>query len=740
MLGFNKFHKNYDRICTVEANVTFFNRDRFPKPVLSASITDELKEKVPEFDRLARVADRNLTFVNGDKTFSESGIFADQSFFGIFTFPLLSGSFSDEQWGINSVVITRKMAMKFFGSTDCIGKTLIHKDQDKETAYKVSGILADIPSESSINFDFVIPFSKFLAENEWALAKSADATIVWALLNKNAGIPAINAKIKDLIKADQATLNQELFLFPFREKVLYSYSGGRRVWGSMQYVVIAGVLGFSILLIACFNFINLAIAMNIRRYREAGIRKVVGARRSNIIFQFMTETAVVVIISLLIAAELGGLILKGFNRMTNGNLQIDLSDAGVVFGLASITILTILFSGLLPALYLSSSHPVDTLKGRIVTSHSFSGFRQGLIIFQFTMPVVFIICMMIIKVQDKYIKQFDLGFDRNKLLIISNSKNLAEHEESFKTDILSIPGIESVSFSSCVPSKGTPISNNVSWDGKDASEKLHFWCISTDFNYNTAVNINMTDGRYFDKSFLSDSASYVINDVAARVMKYDNPVGKTLTLDGRKGTIIGVFRDFHSLDLAGPFTPTIIRLGQGNRNSILISLTENNYASVSDKIKTVYGKYEPDAAFNAILFSDLTRSTELTTISKVIGAAFIIALLLACLGLSGLASFTAVSRTKEIGIKKINGASTLLVMRMLGKNYSKWLVISTVIALPFAFLLGRIFLGRFNFHASMPIWPFLAGPLIAYLLAIAAVSLQSWKVAGRNPVESLRYE
>jgi ABC-type antimicrobial peptide transport system permease subunit len=740
MLGFDKFHENYNRLYEVEANVTYFNGDAFPKELLSTALTDDLKQRIPEFDMLARVVNRNFTFVNGEKSFSEAGLFADETFFKMFTFPVVSGSLSSEQWGINSIVISKSMAGKFFGSADCIGQTLTYKDQNNiETVYKVSGVMNDIPAESSIRFEFVIPFSKFISENAWASDPGATATQVWSLLNKNATAFSINGKIKDLIKSNESTRNQELFLFPLREKVLYTYMGGRRVWGSMQYVVIAGVLGFSILLIACFNFINLAIAMNIRRYREAGIRKVSGAGRLTIIMQFMTETGVVVLTSLLIASELVKILLRGFNSMTNGNLRIDLSDAGTITGLVAITVLTILFSGLLPALYLSSSNPVDTLKGKMVTSHSFSRFRQGLIIFQFTMPVVFIICMMTIRVQDKFIRQFDLGFDRDKLLIIGNSKNLEAHEESFKNDLLAIPGIETVSYTSCIPSKGTPVTNNVSWEGKDAAEKLHFWSINTDFNYQKAVNINMTEGRYFDKSFVSDSASFVINDVAARVMKYENPVGRTMTLDGRKGTIIGVFRDFHSLDMAGPYTPTVISLG-GNRNNILISFTADSYSSISESIRNIYRRYESEAPFNAILFSDLTRRTELTTISRVIGAAFIIALLLACLGLSGLASFTALSRTKEIGIKKINGASTMLIMRMLGKNYTRWLIISTIIAIPIAFLLCRMFLARFNFRADMPVWSFIAGPLIAYVLALSAVSLLSWRVASRNPVEALRYE
>ncbi len=741
-LSFDKFHDNYERLYAVEANVTYFNGDRFPKQLLSASLLDNLEGKIPEFELLTRVANRSYTFINGDKTFIENGLFTDETFFEMFTFPLVSGSFSEKLWGTNSIVISKRMADKLYGSTDCLGKSLIQKDNNNEAGYKIAGILEEFPSESSFRFDFIIPFSKFDTENRWANETGAAACQIWALLNKEANADTINSKIRDLIKTQETTLNQELFLFPLKEKTLYNYIGGKRVpgGGSMQYLLIAGCLGFSILLIACFNFINLAIAMNIRRYREAGIRKVLGANKSTIILQYLGETFLLILICLLFAADLVRILLRGFNSMTNGNLHFDFSDFGVVLGLIVITLFSVLFSGLLPAIYLSSSNPVNTLKGKIVNSHSFSVFRQSLIVFQFTIPVVFIICMMIINVQDNYIRQFDLGFDKDKLLIINNSKNLEEHEESFKTDILSIPGIESVSYSNCIPSRGTTVSNEVGWEGKDPTEKLHFWCINTDFNYNIAVNLNMSDGRYFDKSFPSDSNCYLINNIAAEVMKYQNPVGRSLTLEGRKGNIIGVFKDFHTLDPSGPFTPTIITLNPGNRNNILISFSSGDYSSQSDRISGVYKKYEPDIMFQASLFSDLTKISELTTTSNIFGAAFIIALMLACLGLSGLASFTATTRTKELGIRKINGATTILVMQLLGKNYTKWLLISIIIALPVAFLLGNNFLSRFSFHAPMPIWTFIVGPVAAYIIALSAVSLQSWRAATRNPVQALRYE
>lgn len=739
-LDFDRFHINYHRIFSVEANVTYFNGDRFPKQILSASLPEKLNENAPEIESLTQVVNRSYTFVNGDKIFTENGIYTDEAFFGIFSFPLLSGNVSAALKDNDQIVISERMAVKFFGSVDCLGKSLILKDDNHGEAYNIAGVMRDVPSQSSLQFDFVLPVSKFLTANAWAVETGASAIQIWALLNRNAVRDDVNIKIRDLISKQETTLNQELFLFPLREKALYSYSGGRRVWHQMQYLVLAGSLGLALLLIACFNYINLTIALNIRRYHEAGIKKVVGARKSTIIFQYLTETFILILISLLTAIDLASTLIRGVNTMFRTDVQFSYTDLNVILVLILIALLTGIVSGLLPALYLSSSNPVNILKGKIVTSHSFSPLRKGLIIFQFTIPVILIIFMMIIKTQDKFIRSYDIGFDRSKLLILNNSAILEAHEESFRNEVLSIPGVELVSFSNCIPTHGAPVSNEVTWEGKNASEKLHFWCINTDFSYKDAVNITITDGRYFDNSFPSDSGCYVINDVTAGVLNYENPVGRSITVDGKKGTIIGIFKDFHAVDLSGPFTPTIISLRPENRNNILISFSSGSYSSIAEKISAVCKKYDPDAVSHPVLFSDLQQRSELTASSNIVGVAFFIALILACLGLSGLASFTAGSRTKEIGIRRINGATVLSVMHLLGSNYTKWLSIAIAIAIPLAFLLGNMFLSRFQFRTGMPLWVFFAGPLTAYLVALSAVSLQSWKAATRNPVDALRYE
>jgi putative ABC transport system permease protein len=738
--GYDKFNKNYDNLYEVEALVTYFNGDRFLKEPLSASLKDVLNDNIPEIESIARIADRNYTILSGDKSFSENGIYADENFFEMFSFPFVSQVPSNVLPDINSIVITERTALKIFETIDCIGKTIILKDDNKQEAFKISGVIKNVPSQSLLQFDFVLPFEKFLALNSWANETGASANRIWVLFKGTTNIAQVNNMIKDLIKKQETTLNQELFLFPLKEKILYSYAGGKRVWKEMQNVVIVGSIAFAILLIACFNFINLAIALNIRRYREVGIKKVAGATKPVIIIHFLGETFILILISLISAVILVRLLIGGFNTMFHGDIHLRFTEFRVILVFTLIALFTGLFSGLLPSLYLSSSNPVSILKAKIITGHSYSIFRQSLIVCQFIIPVVLIICMMIIKVQDKYMRNFDLGFDKDKLIILNSTMNLADHEESLKTDLLSIPGIEAVSFTNCIPARGTSVSNEVTWEGKDNSEKLHFWCINTDYNYNNTVQIKMIAGRYFDKSFLSDSICYVVNDIAANVMESKNPVGHSLTVDGKKGTIIGVFNDFHAIDLAGPLVPTIISVNARNRDNLLIRFSSDDYSAIAEKVAKIYGNYENVIPFQPALFKDLPDYSRLNTTSDLVGLAFFIALILACLGLSGLASYTAERRTKEIGIRKVNGATIFSIMRLLLVNYTRWLIISFFVAIPVAFLLGKIILSRFYFRSPMPLWTFIAGPVIAYLVALIAVGWQSWRAATRNPVESLSCE
>lgn len=740
MVNHDKFHANYERLYAVDAYVTHFNGSRFPKEQLSASLVPVLKEHAPEIEEATRIVNDRHLFTYGDKSFTEKGVYADANLFNLFSFSIIHGNQQSALSDANNILISERMARKFFGNKDCLGQTLTFKHNKKQEALKITGILKDIPLNSAIAFDYIIPLSKYLTDNPWANDAGTSVAEVWVLLKPAASPDVVNQKIKNLIKNQEATLNQELFLFPLKEKNLYSYADGKRVWRDMQYIVMGGIIGFAILLIACFNFINLAIALNMKRHREVGIKKVTGSRKTGIIFQFLGETFIITLLSLCLAFFLAREIASVFSAFFSGTVSVRLSDISVILIFTAIALFTGLVSGLFPSLYLASSNPVNVLKGKISKQHSYSAFRQGLIVFQFVIPIVLIIFVLIIKAQDKFIDNFNVGVDRDKLVVLDNTENIQKQAENVKTDLLAIPGVTAVSYTNCLPTRGTKVSSEINWEGKDASAKQPFWCINTDFDYNKTLDIMIISGRFFDPQFPTDSSNFVINDVAAKMMKYKDPLGRTLSVEGKKGLIVGVFTNFHAVNLAGPVVPTIIQINKENRNSLIIKYASASFTNVSKQIAKVYTHYETEVPYRPTVFRDFVDYSNLGAFSIQIGVASVIAILIACLGLFGLASFTAASRTKEIGIRKANGARTQTIMTLLLSKYAKWLTISLFIALPVALGLGVFFLGQYFFHTPMPVWAFVAGPVIVYLVALITVGRQAYKVASQNPVVSLRYE
>lgn len=741
LLNHDKFNENYDRLYSVESVVTFSTGDRFLKSELSASLDDMLKAKAPEIEAITRVYSSEYTFLNGDKSFTEQGIYADSSFFRLFTYPLLYGNQNNALKSSGTIVVSEKMAMKFFGTTDCIGKSLALKEEEEMKDYYITGVLKKNTDKSVFDFEFIIPFADFLTANPWAKESDASANQTWVLLNRNANKEQVSSKICNLIKDQEETLNQELVLFPLGEKMLYKYANGKMVWAEMRNLAIVGVITLAILLIACFNFINLSVAMNIKRYKEVGIKKVTGAAKSTIIFQYLGETLLITLVSLVSAVIIVSVLLPFFNMMFNADAHLRFASFSTILFFIVVTLFTAFISGIIPALYLGSSDPVSVLKGKAVKSQSFSVFRQGLIVFQFVIPIVLIICLMIMKNQDKFLENYNVGIDKDNVIALDNTQKILDHSESIKAELLSIPGVEVVNFTNCIPTYSAQISSDVSWEGKDDSGHVPFWCINTDFDYNKIVDLKIVAGRFFDHSFSADSANYVINDVAAAIMNNKNPIGSLISFEGNKGTVVGVFNDFHALDLAGPFVPVIICIKPQNASLILVKSSLDENKSLIEKISSVYKRYDPESLSRPELLSDMpVINSQMKVSPGLIGLASLIAVILACLGLFGLASFTAENRTKDIGIRKANGATTGSVMRLLLASYTRWITLAFAAAVPFAFFIGKSFLGKYFFHATMPLWAFIAGPLIVYAVALLTVSWQTWRIANRNPVEALRYE
>ena len=520
---------------------------------------------------------------------------------------------------------------------------------------------------------------------------------------------------------------------------LYDYRNGIRVWVS-NYLVLTGSIGLAILLIACFNFINLSIALSIRRNKEAGIKKVVGAKKRDIVIQFLLETFLVTIISMLVAIMIVELIRSGFNARFGDDIPLSLGNLSVLVCLTSIVIFTALVSGLVPVFYFASTNPILVLKGGYNTNNSFASFRKGLVIFQFVIPILMIILKLFVKGQDSYLKKMDIGFNKDRLFVVNNPPETDIHFGSIKSDLLTLPQMEAASFSNCVPTgRNTPFTTDVKWYSKNNQDKVNFWLINTDYDFSKVVNLKITGGRFFDPGFPSDSVNYVINDVAARIMNYPIPIGQQLTVEGKTGTIIGMFKDFYTVGL-GMYVPTIIRINSGSRSNLLIRFSDESKEDMTGQLKLIYSRYASDNTYQVKSFREIYDNTELQGVSNLTGLASGIAILLACLGLFGLSSFNTVRRTKEIGVRKVNGACTIDIVLLLIQSYTRWIVVAFLIAAPIAFLVGNMWLRRFNNHISFPWWAFVAGFLAVYSIAILVVIGQTYRIARRNPVDALRYE
>ncbi|MFN8133967.1 MAG: ABC transporter permease [Bacteroidales bacterium] len=353
-LSYDRFQKNYNRLYSVEAYVTYFNGDRYPKGYLSASLADVLKARAPEIESITRLTGREANFEYGGKSFTESGYYADENFFSVFTFPLMQNN-GNVLADPKAIAISETMAMKFFGNVNCIGKIVQLKEGDKLQAFHVTAVFHKVPGQSTLQFEFVIPFERFLADNPWASETGSDANETWIVLKNNTDPKKFEAKIKNLIIKQESTLNQELMLFPLSDKLLYRYAGGQRVWGEMQTVVIVGAIGFAILLIACFNFINLSIRTPSQtKPHEAGIKKVFGSGKPAIVLQFLGETFIVTLVSLVSACMLVSMLVDGFNSMFHNDIRFNLLDIRMFIFMVSVTLFTVLAAGLLPAFYLAS--------------------------------------------------------------------------------------------------------------------------------------------------------------------------------------------------------------------------------------------------------------------------------------------------------------------------------------------------------------------------------------------------
>lgn len=736
------FHENSDRLFQV------MEHQQYSDEIMTTTSTpgllaQTLPDEVPEIEYAATIIwDNDYTLTVGDKNFKKKGRYVGKDFFNIFSFDLIAGQPDGVLQDINSMVLTQSTAIAFFGSAEAaIGQTveLNHKD-----VFRVSGVCRDVPQNSSLQFEVVMPYEKFQMENDWLKEWGNNGPATMAILKEGSDAKAVSDKIADFIKKREEESHVTLFLQPYAQRYLYGrFENGTPAGGRIDYVKLFSIIAIFILLIACINFMNLSTARASRRAKEVGLKKAVGFERGQLIRQYLSESTIIAFISLLFALLLVVLFLPKFNLMTDKQIQFRFSfDLLLVF--AGITIFTGLLAGSYPAFYLSAFKPAEVLKGEIQTSWGELWARRGLVVFQFTLSVVLIVAVMVVYRQLQFMQNKNLGYDKTNLIRFSMEGKLENQSDAFLGEAKNLPGIEQIS---SIGHNLVGRQNNTSglnWEGKNPNDLILFENVTVNYDLLETIGVELKEGRSFSRQYGADSNKIIFNEKAIEVMGFqDNPTGKKIRLwDEYDMEIIGVVKDFHFQSLHEGMNPLFFRLNPRNTWNVMARLAPGRTQEALNNLKDFYERFNPGFAFD-YEFIDKEYAQQYAAEQRVASlsryfAGF--AVLISCLGLLGLAAFTADRRKKEIGIRKTLGASATNIVSLLTRDFTKLVLISVVIGLPVSFLLVRSWLNRFAYHIDLSIWFFVLAGLTVLLISWLTVSTQAIRSANVNPKDCLKEE
>ncbi len=737
-INIDKFHSRGPQLYRVMANINWDGLSTLDNVPLN--VAEALKKDIPELEKVTWLSGRKRLLTAADRSFKEQGYYSSPDILTMFSFPLLAGNIKTALSSPDQIVITEKLAIKFFQGVDPIGKT-VKIDNDK--VFKVAAVLKDIPTNSSLKFDWLIPFEVFQNANRWLQGWGNYSVEMYAMLKPGSKTEVVNAKLESLLKNNSDKNAKDIiFLQPFEDRYLYSnFKNGFQDGGRIEYVRLFTVVAFFVLLIACINFMNLATARSSKRAKEVGIRKVIGAERSMIISQFMGEAALLTIISVLISLVMVLLSMPYFNALTGKNLSINFGDPAFAGMLLSITLITILISGSYPALFLSSFKPVAVLKAAIVKSTGTAFLRKGLVVAQFTLSVFLIIGTLVIYKQIQYIKNKNLGLEKENLIQVELNGDISKNSKVFLEEIKRSPAIKSTALTADNPIDIGGSSADLEWDGKQPGQLGKISATWVGYDFLKTVGVSLVDGRDFDPG-RPDSANYIINETAARMMAIKNPVGKTVSFWNGKGQIIGVMKDFHLKSLHEAITPLILVLQPGNSSYVFVRTEVGKTAQAIADMQKVYSQYNSVFPFEYHFMDEIyNQRYKSEIVIGQLGNIFAgLTIFISCLGLFGLAAFTAEQRFKEIGIRKVLGATVANLTSLLSKDFLRLVLFALIIAIPAAIWAMNAWLEGFAYRIELPWWIFAISGLLALLIAFVTVSFQAIKAALMNPVESLRSE
>ena len=711
-------------------------------------MADEMKRVLPEVQYATNFGWNDLvTFEANNKILKQSGNHAGQDFFKMFSYPLLEGNAITALQNPSDIAVSRKMAEDFFGSpAEAIGKTI--RCQNK-TDFKITAVFDDIPKNSTAKFDYIINWQSFLEGNSWAKDWTNNGPPCYIMLRKDADAKAFAAKIVRFLDNynKEQTPNDYIRLGIERYRDVYLHSNfdksGNISGGRIQYVRLFSIVAVFILLIACINFMNLTTARSIKRAKEIGVRKVVGAMRGALIRQFMSEALLIVILSIAVAMLIVMLVLPQFNHLTGKFIVMPFDNPSFWFAIAGLLLVTGFISGSYPALYLSSFKPVRVLKGLPKFSRSALWFRKGLVVFQFMLSIILIIGTIVVKEQVRYIQTMNLGYDRENLIYIPLEGDLTGKYELFKNQVQNMAGIQSVTRMTQNPTQIENGTGGVEWEGKDPTSGVEFTWTMVGYDFTRTLHTQLIQGRDFSKDFPTDSVGYILNETAVKITGYKKPIGKPFTFWEKKGTIVGVLKDFHFNSVHTPINPLVLSLGETiNWGEALVRTkagqTKRALASLEKVCKELNPKFPFTYKFSDEEYQHLYASEQV--VDQLSNYFSILAIFISCLGLLGLVMFSAEQRTREFGIRKVLGASPAILFSLLSREFLLLVVIALAIASPLAWLVMNKWLQDYEYRINITWSIFVIAGLVALFIALLTVSFQAIKSAVANPVRSLRTE
>ena len=730
-LSFDRFHKNYENLYATIPQIE--DTKHYSNPLAFAAV---FKATHPEVLQISRFSRRIWLTKYEDKIFNETGALVDDDFLSMFTFPLIKGDPQRVFASRDSIVLSERMAQKYFGSADPIGLSLLFNNS---TELIVTGILKDVPSNSHLQFDFL---ASMRLMGERAVTSWSYETRTYALLEKNISLPDFRAKISGFIMEHDKRTNQKVTLdiLPLSKIHLYSINGTNPI----VYVYIFLTIAVAILLIACINFINLSTARSNTRAKEIGMRKVVGAMKADIIKQFIGESILLSIISLFLALGFVYMLLPVFNAVAGKLLTLDIAGSiTTLLGLIVITLFTGLVSGSYPALLLSSFRPVKTLKGTVQSGSGGYLLRKILVVSQFTATIVLMIGTLVMYRQLHYIQNMDLGLDKDHIVSMYLNSDLRKNYRSVKEEIKQNPNVLNVTSAWNQPTAMSRI-NPVYWEGRGPDQYVTMNDASVDYDYFETFGMEILQGRSFSEEYGTDMGNYILNEEAAKLTGLESPIGKMFSVWEDEGQIIGVVKNFHTQSLHNEIGPVVFTLSKrhGSHSYIFVKIRPNDVAGTLRSLEKTIKKFAPDQLFQySFLDEDVnnqyTTDRQRGTIYKYFT---ILAILISCMGLFGMASFISEQRTKEIGIRKVLGASISNIIVKVSKDFVVLLVLSNVVAWPMGYFVLSGMLNNYAYRTNVPLWIFVLSGLFAVTIALLTICIKIVRAATANPADSLRYE